>query len=226
MAESAMGADQGTRILAAAFPETGEEKTITVVGIGPRLVARLLDTVLIFFLSLIVAAMIGIVGGLLTMFSSNISAWTSLVTVAAGLVFSLAYYVYAWGKDGQTLGDTLLGIRIVNTRGEGLSTGQAIVRYIGYLISAAALSLGFLWIAFDGHRQGWHDKLARTYVIPAVQRFSSTDRVTFAPADKGATPIWIGAWVVLAIVAPGALVGGLLSLGPFVDMVVKNFRAG
>ena len=45
--------------------------------------------------------------------------------------------------------------------------GQAILRYIGYIVSALALSIGFIWIAIDKRRQGWHDKIARTYVIPA-----------------------------------------------------------
>ena len=30
-----------------------------------------------------------------------------------------------------------------------------------------ALMLGFLWVAFDKRKQGWHDKLAGTVVIQA-----------------------------------------------------------
>jgi len=217
--------DQGTRILEAAFPEAGEERTITVVGIGPRLVARLIDTVLIFALSFIVAAAAGIVGQFIGMYSANTQAWGSFFTVAAGLIFSFAYYVWAWKKDGQTLGDTLLSLKIVTAEGSPPSTGQAVVRYFGYLVSALALSLGFLWIAIDKRRQGWHDKIARTYVIPAHQSFTNLERVAFTPADKNAGPIWIGAWVVLALVAPGALAAGLVSLGPFVDIVIRNLRA-
>ena len=218
--------DGGTRILEQAFPQTAAERTVTVVGIGPRLVARLIDTVLIGFLSLIVAAAAGIVGGMLTMFANDIQAWTTLITFGAGLAFSLLYYVYGWSKDGQTLGDTLLGLKIVTADGTPPATGKAIVRYIGYLISAAALSLGFIWIAIDKQRQGWHDKMAKTYVIPAQQSFTSLDRVVFAPADKNAGPIWIGVWILLAFVAPGALLGGLASLGPFVTAVVKAVRGG
>ncbi len=40
-------------------------------------------------------------------------------------------------------------------------------RYLGYFASTIPLCLGFLWIAFDKRKQGWHDKLAGTVVIRA-----------------------------------------------------------
>lgn len=42
---------------------------------------------------------------------------------------------------------------------------DAIVRVIGYYIGGAILLLGFLWALWDPNRQGWHDKLANTYVV-------------------------------------------------------------
>lgn len=36
---------------------------------------------------------------------------------------------------------------------------------LGYAISLLALGMGFLWIYFDGRGQGWHDKLAGTFVV-------------------------------------------------------------
>ena len=46
--------------------------------------------------------------------------------------------------------------------------GRAAVREIlGKLISTIVLFIGFLWIAFDDKKQGWHDKLASTYVVKA-----------------------------------------------------------
>jgi hypothetical protein len=38
--------------------------------------------------------------------------------------------------------------------------------------------------------------------------------------------VWIGLWVILLLVAPGALTAGLLTLGPFVDMAIKALRGG
>ena len=41
---------------------------------------------------------------------------------------------------------------------------------MGKLISAIALCLGFLWIAWDREKQGWHDKIADTHVVKAVKQ--------------------------------------------------------
>ncbi len=46
-----------------------------------------------------------------------------------------------------------------------LSNGQAIGRYLAYYVSSIPLGLGLLWVAFDRRKQGWHDKLAGTFVI-------------------------------------------------------------
>ena len=32
-------------------------------------------------------------------------------------------------------------------------------------VSFFALGLGCLWVAFDRNKQGWHDKVAHTYVV-------------------------------------------------------------
>jgi uncharacterized RDD family membrane protein YckC len=40
----------------------------------------------------------------------------------------------------------------------------ALRRFIGYFISGI-LFLGFLWVLLDSRRQGWHDKIAGTFVI-------------------------------------------------------------
>jgi len=38
---------------------------------------------------------------------------------------------------------------------------------IGYWLSGAVFYLGFIWVAFDDKKQGWHDKIARTFVVRA-----------------------------------------------------------
>ena len=39
------------------------------------------------------------------------------------------------------------------------------VLFVGRLAPIAVAGLGFWWLAWDVERQGWHDKLARTYVV-------------------------------------------------------------
>ena len=81
------------------------------------------------------------------------------------LLFAAAYFILFWAAIGQTPGKTLLGVRIVSQDGGRISFLQAIIRYLGYFLSALAFFLGFGWILIDNRRQGWHDKLARTLVV-------------------------------------------------------------
>jgi uncharacterized RDD family membrane protein YckC len=82
---------------------------------------------------------------------------------------NFAYVVAFWTWRGQTPGKMLLNIKVIRTDGSNISLGYAILRYLGYLISGFVLGLGFLWIAFDARKQGWHDKIADTYVVKLPQ---------------------------------------------------------
>jgi uncharacterized RDD family membrane protein YckC len=81
------------------------------------------------------------------------------------LLTAIAVIVF-WIYKSATPGKMIFSARIVDARSGGpITTGQAIGRYFAYYVSALALCLGFLWIAFDARKQGFHDKLANTVVI-------------------------------------------------------------
>lgn len=111
-------------------------------------------------------------GILLAIVQSLIGAVLSLGTNSRsglGLILGLAYYVIFWSKSspwpGQTIGSKLLNIRVIKTDGSDLEITQALIRYVGFVISAIVLLIGLIWAAFDPNKQGWHDKIAGTYVI-------------------------------------------------------------
>ena len=57
-------------------------------------------------------------------------------------------------------------MRIVDARRYSRPSAAKLVgRYFSYYLSLIPFGLGFLWIAFDARKQGWHDKLAWTAVI-------------------------------------------------------------
>ncbi|MDQ2952072.1 MAG: RDD family protein [Chloroflexota bacterium] len=92
-------------------------------------------------------------------------------TGANGLstLLGLAYFCYFWSSygKGQTLGMRVLNIRVVKTDGSQLDLIGAFIRYIGLFVSIICLFIGVIWAAFDGQKQGWHDKIAGTYVVKA-----------------------------------------------------------
>jgi uncharacterized RDD family membrane protein YckC len=99
-------------------------------------------------------------------------------TILSGL-----YFVYFWTWRGQTLGMMVAGIKVIRTDGSCVDVGHGIIRYLGFLVSIIPLFLGFIWIAIDARKQGWHDKFADTYVVkipPAVNEVTTATPPTAA----------------------------------------------
>jgi len=71
-----------------------------------------------------------------------------------------------WSTLGATPGKFLMSCHVVDVRtGRRPRPGRALLRYVGYFLSALPLGLGFLWVIWDRRHQGWHDKLAGTLVV-------------------------------------------------------------
>ncbi len=117
---------------------------------GTRFAAILVDSIIL-----------GVIAGLL--FGAGRTAGGG-VSFLIGLLY---YWYFLTRQDGQTLGKRWLGVRVINTDGQPLSDSDAILRYIGYYINSAVLLIGWLWAFFDSNQQGWHDKIANTYVVRA-----------------------------------------------------------
>ncbi len=110
---------------------------------------------LVVFLPLAIAA----VGGV----EAALSGWSRRLFI--DLLPALAV-VFFWLHYGATPGKMLMGLRVVAVADGGpLSIKRAVLRYIGYFLSALPLYLGFLWALWDRRRQGFHDKIAGTTVV-------------------------------------------------------------
>jgi uncharacterized RDD family membrane protein YckC len=118
--------------------------------------------------------------------------WTSLVQplLASGIfaiIFTYIYYAFFWFLAGMTIGDAVMGFRIVRTNGKRVGPIRSLIRLIGYAICMIPFGLGFFWILIDDRRQGWHDKLAGTFAVYAwearpEERFYTRDFLKKLPA--------------------------------------------
>ncbi|BDC35803.1 MAG: zinc-ribbon domain-containing protein [Candidatus Methanoliparum thermophilum] len=121
-----------------------EEGIIEKAGVGKRFVSYLIDAIIL-----------GIVGFVLSL--------TSVMNV----IISAAYFTYLFGR-GQTLGMMAMKIKLTRTDGTyPIGYTRGLLRYVGMMISALVIGIGYLWIVIDKDNQGWHDKIADTYVVPA-----------------------------------------------------------
>jgi uncharacterized RDD family membrane protein YckC len=114
---------------------------------GQRFIALLVDE-LIF----------GVVAGVLEFVSP-------VVAGLVGLLF-IAYYIVMVGR-GQTYGDQIAGIRIVDANGNAPGYGKATIRLIMQGILGSIFLLTYLWVLWDADKQTLHDKIAGTITIVA-----------------------------------------------------------
>ncbi|WP_103104186.1 RDD family protein [Brevibacillus reuszeri] len=84
------------------------------------------------------------------------------------VLFNLLYMVLLTWWTGQTLGKMITGIRVISGRQAraNLTAGQVLLReVIGKTLSFLPFGLGYMWVGWNSQKQGWHDLLARTYVV-------------------------------------------------------------
>jgi uncharacterized RDD family membrane protein YckC len=161
-------------------PEVGPAPGVRFASHGPRLIAYIIDSIIIgvVLIAVITVLSIGVFGSAwLTGLRSDDFSGTptpAAVGTIVGFVFlvlffsllSLAYFPFFWARSGQTPGMRLFGLHVVrDTDGGKISGGQAILRLFGYWVSAVVFYLGFIWIFIDARRRGWHDLIAGTVVI-------------------------------------------------------------
>lgn len=140
--------------------------TLEYVGFWPRVAASLIDTVALL---LVCVPLLLLFGGVSALLDSSTS--TSPASLVVNWVLPFVLTVLFWRYFQATPGKMAIGALIVDVKtGEAPSNGQLLVRYVGYIISTLALGLGFIWIAFDARKQGWHDKLAGTVVVRSRHR--------------------------------------------------------
>src|ERR1700737_2132656 len=123
-------------------------------GFWIRVVAFIIDSVIVGVINTLVAAIL----------NPSTTGRTGIQTL-----LGIIYFTYFWSASspwpGQTVGDKLLSLRVIRTDGSDLSIVQAFIRYVGLFISFIVIFIGVIWVAFDANKQGWHDKIAGTYVV-------------------------------------------------------------
>jgi len=140
---------------------TDTNQDVVYAGFWYRLLATIIDSIIIAIVTVPLSFVI--IGNEAFTSTSFISGpGDFLINWVAPSIYVIVFWIYR----GATPGKIVLNIRIVDSRTGGpLSMGQSILRYLSYFISMIPLFLGYIWVAFDSRKQGWHDKIAGTVVI-------------------------------------------------------------
>ena len=125
-------------------------QNVEYMGFWIRLAALIIDAILLGVVNFIVSAALGD------------SLFTTLLNALIG--FGYAVTMIAW--RGQTVGKMILGIQVVDSQGNIPGIGAVLLReVVGKFLSSIALGLGYLWVAWDKEKRGWHDHIAGTFVV-------------------------------------------------------------
>jgi uncharacterized RDD family membrane protein YckC len=147
-----------------------QDEALPVADLRERRCAALIDAALLGFTVTGFFLAFHLAGGEFAASREGIA--VSLVT--AFLIYAQYVLLFTF-VGGSTPGMALRGLRVVSFDGRPPGTAELAWRSFGYLLSAAAGILGFLWSAWDEHGLSWHDRISQTYitysepeVVPAI----------------------------------------------------------
>ncbi len=129
-------------------------------GIVSRLIANSID------LAVLAAAMAGIylgINAIRFLWNSHNFQFSSVdrgVTFVVGAVLLFGYLTVAWVTAGQTVGDHVLGLRVVGRKGEHIRLHLAAVRSLFCVV----FPIGILWVAVSPANRSIQDVVLRTSV--------------------------------------------------------------
>ena len=78
------------------------------------------------------------------------------------ITFLYLFFSQYWCRAQQTLGMRAWKIKIVNHQGQKITQQQALIRFVGAIISFSCFGLGFFWQLFNKQNKTWHDLLSKT----------------------------------------------------------------
>lgn len=147
----------------AAEISTADDTEYEYAGFWIRLLAVIIDSILFTLVGVPLMLVLSFVG--LYDFEATYNAF-DLIWNFATVIFSVVFWVQYAGTPGKRL----LKLKVLDAdTGENLSYGKAIIRYLGYIPAGLVFCLGFIWVAFDGKKQGWHDKMANSVVVKEIR---------------------------------------------------------
>jgi uncharacterized RDD family membrane protein YckC len=136
-------------------------ESVTYQGFGPRLVAQIVDGVILLILNYAIgAAMAGAS-------SFEFYGAQAYPLLGAGFLIFLLYFVIFEGMWGATVGKMVMKIKVVREDGSPCGLGPAVIRNILRIIDMLPFLyiIGLIFMSRSDKKQRLGDKIAKTVVI-------------------------------------------------------------
>ncbi len=156
-------------------PEAVAPVATRYVGMATRALAFVIDVALINLVAVVVGGAVALTMSTLK-FSSTLEAIVATIMGFLYIGWTFAYFVIFWSSTGQTPGNRLLQIRVVDAGHQGaIGVRRSAVRLVALAGGVMALGLGE-WIALlDDRSRTFQDRVARTVVVDAPV-FTASDK--------------------------------------------------
>jgi uncharacterized RDD family membrane protein YckC len=165
MAAAAPGAVPWANVYSNVIASSAATRGYSYAGFWIRFIAYFIDSLIVGIPSTLI--FLFLLGGRAAIASQDqaqiqaVSSGYQLLSLGASFI----YFVFFWSQ-GSTPGMRVVNIRVADqTTFQTIGLGKAVLRYIGWIVSSFCCLIGFIWAAFDSHKQGWHDKIGGTVVV-------------------------------------------------------------
>ena len=127
-------------------------------GTRVRLGSYIIDSIIVGIIGLILSF------ALCAAFGDVSDVYVPIASLLGLLLIHAVYFTYLF-RNGQTVGMKIVKIKLYRIDGQDpIGYRKGFLRWIGMIISGLVICLGYIWILIDENKQGWHDKIAGTYV--------------------------------------------------------------
>lgn len=159
-------------------PEVG-----VYAGLGRRLIAFIVDIILIVLFDLVLAGTLGLFRGFQNLYfyafqhvpaselttEGTTAALMSSIVAAYGLTLIVVPWVYYAGFESSrsqaTPGKVLMKLVVTDLEGNKATFARTSLRFFWKYVSTLIIFIGFIMIGFTKKHQGLHDKLSGCYVL-------------------------------------------------------------
>jgi uncharacterized RDD family membrane protein YckC len=138
-------------------------------GLATRTLAFAADAAVINVVAWFVAAVVALGLSLLAI-PHQVAVILAAIGAAIALLWSICYFAFFWSASGQTPGNRLMRIRVLDANGKPLRLRRALLRVLLLPLSAIPLCAGFLLVLVDDRRRALHDRLVRTVVVHVPEK--------------------------------------------------------
>jgi len=147
-------------------------KNLQLADSGKRVIAFLIDAIILGVISSILYVILGFVG---FMGSSSLETGGSggIMAIMAGaslvnllsVAIQVGYFTYMESSERQaTIGKSAMGLIVADENGNRLDTQKALIRNLSRIISGIICLFGYIMAFFTEKKQALHDVIAKTNV--------------------------------------------------------------